>query len=73
MPAVSSSQRRLFQLADHNPSALFKANKSLANLPKSTLHEFASTKGPLPKKVKPKGTISSMMKKKSKPQGDMIA
>lgn len=52
MPATSQSQQRLFAMAEHNPSALYKRNKGLAKLPKSTLHEFAATpRTGLPKRV----------------------
>jgi len=34
----------LFAIAEHNPSALYKKNKSLASLSHSTLHDFAATK-----------------------------
>ena len=53
MPAKSDAQRKLFQIAEHNPDALQQKNKKiLGSMPKSTMHEFASTKGKLPKKVK---------------------
>ena len=42
MPALSEAQRRLFAIAEHNPSKLYKKNKRLAKLPRKTLHEFAS-------------------------------
>ncbi len=45
MPAQSDSQRRLFAIAEHEPGKLRKENAGLAQLPKSTLHKFASTKG----------------------------
>jgi hypothetical protein len=45
MPAESESQRKLFAIAEHNPSALYSKNKSLSSLPHQTLHDFASTKG----------------------------
>jgi hypothetical protein len=45
MPSVSEPQRKLFAIAEHNPSALYTKNKSLASLPHKTLHEFADTKG----------------------------
>ena len=44
MPARSKAQQRLFAVAEHNPSALYAKNAKLADLPKSTLHEFAATK-----------------------------
>jgi hypothetical protein len=43
MPATSPAQQRLFAIAEHNPSALYKENKDLAKLPHKTLHEFAHT------------------------------
>ncbi len=53
MPARSAAQQKLFAIAAHNPDELYKRNKLLANLPKSTLREFAATKRTgLPKKVK---------------------
>ncbi len=56
MPATSTAQRRLFAVAEHHPEELSGKNKSLAKLPKSTLHEFAATpeKG-LPKHKKKSG------------------
>lgn len=45
MPAKSDSQRRLFAIAEHDPSKLRPENRDLAKLPHKTLHEFASTKG----------------------------
>lgn len=58
MPAVSEPQRKLFAIAEHSPGKLYKANKSLAKLPKKTLHDFAATKG-LGKK-KPR-TVADML------------
>jgi hypothetical protein len=43
MPSTSVAQRRLFGLAEHHPEKLHKANRSLANLPRQTLHDFATT------------------------------
>lgn len=45
MPAKSEAQRRLFAIAEYNPSALYKKNKGLSKLSHKTLHDFASTKG----------------------------
>jgi hypothetical protein len=45
MPATSEAQRRLFAIAEHHPSQLYKENRGLARLPHKTLHEFAATKG----------------------------
>lgn len=44
MPATSQAQQKLFAIAEHNPEALHKENKGLANLSHKTLHEFAHTK-----------------------------
>ena len=65
MPAVSQVQRRLFAIAEHNPSKLHKANKSLLKMSKVQLHDFASTsdKG-LPKRA-PNPSLQSMMQGKS--------
>lgn len=43
MPSRSIAQRRLFAIAENNPGALHAGNRGLANLPKQTLHDFAST------------------------------
>ncbi len=51
MPAVSEAQRRLFAIAEHDPSKLHKKNKALGKLSHKVLHEFASTSG-LHEKVK---------------------
>ena len=54
MPAQSKAQQRLFAIAEHAPQELYARNKSLAKLPKQTLHDFAATKrSKLPKKVHP--------------------
>jgi hypothetical protein len=55
MPAVSKAQQKLFAIAEHEPSKLYKKNKKLASLGKTTLHEFAATKDKsLPMHVKKK-------------------
>jgi len=43
MPAVSKSQRRLFAIAEHQPSKLNKANHGLLKMSQKQLHDFAST------------------------------
>jgi hypothetical protein len=54
MPATSRAQQQLFAIAEHEPGKLHAANKALAKLPKSTLHDFAATKvKKLPKRVHP--------------------
>lgn len=71
MPAVSTVQRRLFAIAEHNPSALYKRNKSLVSLPHKTLHEFAATKEKgLPKHKK--GKKSSHFKTLSRIAGGKV-
>ena len=57
MPATSVAQRKLFAIAEHNPSMLHKRNRGLANLQHKTLHDFASTpeKGLPQHKKKKKG------------------
>ena len=42
MPAKSIAQQQLFAIAKHHPEKLHSENKSLAKLPKKTLHDFAS-------------------------------
>ena len=44
MPAVSTAQRRLFAIAEHDPSALYPQNRKLASLSHQQLHDFAATK-----------------------------
>ena len=44
MPAVSKKQQRLFAIAEHNPSKLYKKNRGMAKMSKEELHKFASTK-----------------------------
>lgn len=43
MAATSVAQRRLFAVAEHDPSALSPKNKGLADLSHKTLHDFAAT------------------------------
>jgi len=53
MPAKSKKQRKLMAIAEHNPSALSKKNKGVADMSKSKLHDFAKTKEKgLPMKTK---------------------
>jgi len=55
MPAKSKAQRRAMAIAEHEPSKLYKRNKSLKKMSKSDLHDFASTKEKkLPKRKKRK-------------------
>ncbi len=45
MPAKSVAQRRLFAIAEHDPSKLFPENKRmLGDMSKSQMHDFAATK-----------------------------
>ena len=53
MPAKSKAQRRAMAIAEHHPEKLLKKNKGLADMSKSDLKDFASTKEKkLPKKKK---------------------
>lgn len=58
MPAVSKKQRKAMAIAEHHPEKLYKRNKGLKKMSKSSLHDFASTKEkklPVRKKAKVKG------------------
>lgn len=57
MPAKSPEQRDLFAIAEHNPSKLYSRNRGLADLPKQTLHDFASTKNSQMKTHADSGTM----------------
>jgi len=51
MPAKSKKQRRAMAIAEHEPGKLYKRNRGMAKMSKSSLHDFASTKEKgLPKK-----------------------
>ena len=64
MPAKSKAQQRLFAIAEHQPSKLYKKNKRLRKLKKKVLHEFAATEtNKLPKRVKAKRKARSSKKK----------
>jgi hypothetical protein len=44
MPATSVAQRRLFAIAEHNPSKLHKDNKKiLGSMSQDQMHDFAAT------------------------------
>jgi len=43
MPAVSKKQQIAMAIAEHSPSKLHAKNKSLADMSKKQLHDFAST------------------------------
>jgi uncharacterized protein YjiK len=45
MPAKSAKQRKLMGMAEHNPSAIYKKNRSVLSMSKKQLHDYASTKG----------------------------
>jgi hypothetical protein len=62
MPATSKAQQRLFAVAEHNPAALFKRNKGLANLPHKTLHDFAATPRKGLPMYKKKSSLASLRK-----------
>lgn len=53
MPAVSKAQQVVMAIAEHHPEKLYKRNRGLLKMKKSSLHDFASTprKG-LPKRAK---------------------
>ena len=56
MPAKSQAQQNLFAIAENAPGKLHSANKGLAKMSKSKLHEFAATKTKnLPKSLTKKG------------------
>lgn len=44
MPAKSKAQRRLMAIAEHSPEKLYKRNRSVAKMSRSSLRDFASTK-----------------------------
>lgn len=44
MPAVSTAQRRLMALAEHNPSAVYGRNRGVLKMSHGQLHDFAATK-----------------------------
>lgn len=67
IPANSQAQQRLFAIAEHNPSQLYKKNRGLLKLSHSQLHDFASTprKG-LPKLAKKPVSVGDLMKGESR-------
>lgn len=44
MPAVSQKQQKLFAIAKHSPSKLFKRNRGVLKMSAKQLEEFARTK-----------------------------
>lgn len=44
MPAVSEKQREVMAIAEHEPSKLYKRNRSVLKMSKSQLHDYAKTK-----------------------------
>lgn len=44
MPAVSKKQRRLMAIAEYNPKKVYKRNRSILQMSKARLHDFAKTK-----------------------------
>ena len=64
MPATSKAQQRLFAVAEHSPSKLYRANRGLLNMSHQQLHDYAATatKG-LPARI---GNLAGMKKKKTK-------
>lgn len=70
MPSKSKAQRRVMAIAKHAPDKLYKKNKGLLKMSKSSLYDYASTpeKG-LPdkkKKKKKKETIDKFIKRRNK-------
>lgn len=62
MPSVSKDQRIAMAIAEHDPSKLFKRNRSLLKMTHKQLHDFASTKeAGLPTR---KGKWTEALKKK---------
>jgi hypothetical protein len=43
MPAKSKAQQQIMAIAEHDPSKLYKKNRSLLRMTQSQLHDFAST------------------------------
>lgn len=70
MPAVSTKQRKLMAIAEHNPSAVKPENKGVLKMDKGQLHDFASTKGLAPTKAKARVPIVS---KKAKQKAEAQA
>lgn len=54
MPAKSEKQRRLFAIAEHHPSKLYKRNRKILKVPKSVMHEFAEKAEHTKKRIKKK-------------------
>ncbi len=60
MPAKSVAQRKLFGMAEHNPSMVSEKNKGVLSMSKNQLHDFAATSEkslPKRKKKKKKGGV----------------
>ncbi len=56
MPSVSKNQQEAMAIAEHEPDKLYSRNKSMLNMNKQQLHDFASTKRKsLPARVKSGG------------------
>lgn len=58
MPAKSDAQRTAAGIAEHEPGKLYARNRSLLELSKEQLHDFASTKGLRRRKKKRYGDLS---------------
>lgn len=59
MPAVSKKQQQAMAIAEHDPGALYKKNKSLLKMSHSQLHDFAAT----PRKGLPEGALGKARKR----------
>ena len=62
MPAVSTKQRQLMAIAEHNPSKVQKKNRGVLSMSKDQLHDFAATKGLGNKQPKRQGTLAQSHK-----------
>jgi hypothetical protein len=60
MPASSKAFQSLAAIAEHNPSAVSKKNRSVLSMTKKQLHDFASTprKGLPEHKKKKRGPLA---------------
>jgi hypothetical protein len=52
MPAESKAQRIAMAIAEHAPGKLYARNRGMLKMSHTQLHDFAATKGKLPRYVK---------------------
>jgi hypothetical protein len=58
MPSVSKAQQTAMQIAEHNPSKLYKRNRGLLGMSQRELHDFASgSEAGKPEHVKKEGAL----------------